>query len=154
MTDGNYRIIDLGVFAVANLTNLLMAGVFLARFRGALGGRAEFYLGLAAVAMMIPLAVAAGVNLIGRREWWTVVLPLVLVLFLLVELLLDYVFKIPFRETALIWPYILLFYAGLMSMIGYTFLVGRVFGAVTLVTYFIQLGVMLYTHLQKGIHQP
>jgi Flp pilus assembly pilin Flp len=152
MTDDKYRIIDLGVFAVANLTNVLMAGVFLARFRGA--QRIEFNLGIIAVAMIVPLVVAVVFNLTCKREWWTVVLPLVLILYLLVELLLDYVFKIPFRDTALIWPYILLFYAGLMAMIGYTFLVGRVFGAITLVTYFVQLAVMLYTHMQKGIHQP
>ena len=150
MTDTNYRIIDIGVFVVANLVNLLITVLFIARFRGA--QRLEYNLGLIVVAMIVPLAVAIALNFIGKREWWTVVLPLMLILFLLAELLLDYVFKVPFRETALLWPYILLYYAGLMAMIGYTFLVGKVFGAVTLVTYFIQLAVMLYTHLHKGLH--
>jgi len=152
MNENNRHIIDLCVFAVANLTNLLMAGIFLARFRGAGGGRVEYNLGLVAVAMIIPLVVVIIVNLVGKRELWTVVLPAVLVVYLLAEFLLDYVFKIPFRQNALLWPYIFLYYAGLMAMIGYTFLVGKVYGAVTLVTYFIQLGIMLYTHLKKGIH--
>jgi hypothetical protein len=151
MSDGSQRIVDLSVVVVANLTNLFMATIFLARFRGM--QRIEYYIGLAAVAMVVPLGVAVGANLLRNRAWWSFVLPLVLIVFLLVELLLDYILKIPFRDTALLWPYIVLFYAGLMAMIGYSFLVDRICGFVTLVTYFIQLAVMLYTHVRKGIHE-
>jgi hypothetical protein len=150
MSDESHRVVDLGVVVVANLTNLFVATIFLARLRGM--QRIEYCLGLAAVAMIVPLAIAVGANLLGKREWWTFVLPLLLVVYLLVELLLDYILKIPFRDTALIWPYIVLFYAGLMAMIGYSFLVSRFCGLVTLATYFIQLVIMLYTHTRKGIH--
>jgi hypothetical protein len=138
------------VFGAANGVNVLVAALFVVRWRGF--ERAEYAIGLAVIAMIVPAGAAAALNAAARREWWTVVLPLVLAAYLLAELLLDYVFQIPFRETALLWPYIVLFYAGLWGMIGYSFLMGKPFGAVTLVTYFVQLGVMIFTHAKGGLH--
>jgi hypothetical protein len=144
------RAADLVVFSAANVVNVLVAALFLARWRGF--ERAEYVLGLAVVAMIVPVCAAAALNAVARREWWTVVLPLVLAVYLLAELLLDYVFQVPFRETTLLWPYIAVFYAALWGMIGYSFLIGKPYGAVTLVTYFVQLGVMIFTHAKGGLH--
>ncbi len=141
---------DLVVFGAANLINVLLAVLFYVRWRGL--ERVEYVLGLIIVAMIVPVCAAAASNAVARREWWSVVLPLVLALYLLIELLLDYIFKIPFRETGLLWPYIAVFYAGVWAMVGYSFLMGRRFGAVTLVTYFIQLGVMIFSHVKGGLH--
>ena len=144
------RTADLVVFGAANVVNLLLAVLFYVRWRGL--ERVEYVLGLVIVSMIVPVCAAAASNALARREWWSFVLPLVLALYLLIELLLDYVFKIPFRETGLLWPYIVVFYAGVWAMIGYSFLMGRVFGAATLATYFIQLGVMIFTHTKGGLH--
>lgn len=141
---------DLAVFGAANLVNVLLAVLFYVRWRGL--ERVEYVLGLIIISMIVPLCAAAASNIIARREWWSFVLPLVLVLYLLIELLLDYVFKIPFRDTGLLWGYIIVFYAGIWATIGYSFLIGKKFGAVTLATYFIQLGVMIFTHAKGGLH--
>ena len=69
----------------------------------------------------------------------TIVLPLLLILFFVVELMFDYILKLSFRKTKLLWPYLFLYYLALMAMIGYSFSIGKPFGFVTLGTYFLNL---------------
>jgi hypothetical protein len=147
-SEGVYRTIDLVVFAIANLVNLLMIAIFLSRTQG--WKRVERVLGIVLMALAIPTALAAGANIIGGREWWTIVLPALLVLFLALELVLDYILKLNFRQTRLLGPYLLLYYLALMGMIGYSFLIGRPYGFVTLVTYFLQLAATWYSYSKVG----
>ena len=53
----------------------------------------------------------------------------------------------------MLWPYLLLFYAGQFAMIGYAFLVGRPAGAITLATYFASLGATWWSYRHVG-HGP
>jgi hypothetical protein len=135
--------IDRVVFLAANLINLLLAAMFLYRARGlpATGSKS----GWLAVACGVPLAIAAGLNLFAARDWPYWVLPLVTVLYCLIELLLDGILKIQFRQSRMLGPYLASYYIGLMAMIGYTFLAGKTLGFITLVTYFINLGATGYS---------
>jgi hypothetical protein len=85
-------------------------------------------------------------NALNQRDWWKIVLPLPLILYCLVELLFDYILKLDFRTTGLIWLYLPIFYLGLWGMIGYAFLIGRIFGFITLGTYFVSLLATWYGH--------
>lgn len=148
ISHSNTVAVDLSVFVSANLFNVLLIGVFLCRPWGL--HRAERALGLATVALTVPLSVALFLNLAGGREWWTVVLPGIMVVHLLVEMLLDYVLQVDFRGTALLGPYLLIFYLAQMGMIGYSFLIDKVFGAVTLTTYFLCLLATWYSYAKVG----
>ena len=117
----DFRIIDIAIFIIANLVNLLIIGIFLSRPKGL--KRVEFILGLVVVAMTLLVGMAVILNILGKREWWTIVLPLLLILFFVVELIFDYILKLDFRNTDLRWPYIIVFYLSLMAMIGYSFLI-------------------------------
>ena len=66
------------------------------------------------------------------------------------ELLLDYVFHIEFRTTGLLWPYLILYYVALISMVGYSFGIGKPYGFVTLATYMLNLGATGYA-FSKGV---
>jgi len=140
----NYPITDFSLFLIANIVNLLVTGVFIARARGF--ERTEYVLGLAVVAMALPIMTIVVLNILHQRDWRTIVLPLPLILYCLVELLFDYILKLDFRNTGLIWLYIPIFYLGLWGMIGYAFLIGRMYGFITLVTYFISLLATWYGH--------
>jgi hypothetical protein len=50
----------------------------------------------------------------------------------------------------LLWPYLILFYAALGAMIGYAFLTKKIFGYLTLVTYFISLLSTWYSYSRVG----
>jgi hypothetical protein len=136
--------IDLMVFASANLYNMLLVVVFLARTgeAKALERRAGFL----SVLLSIPLLMAALLNANDQREWWTIILPLPTALHCLVELYVDYLRPSDFRHTSWLWPYLILFYLGQWLLVGYTFLVSQTLGMFTLVTYFICLAATFYSY--------
>ena len=146
----NDNIIDLSVFVIANLTNLLLAIMFLFRARGRPKVGSVF--GWVAVVLGIPLLAAVVLNALGGRPWWTLVLPGMLILYDAVEFVLDYILKFDFRHSRWLGPYLGLYYLALMGMIGYTFAVGKPFGFVTLTTYFINLAATAwsYSRVQHG----
>ena len=148
LTNFNYRTVDLIVFLCTNLFNLLITGIMLSRPFGL--ARLENILGITNLLLILPFSLAVILNFLGGREWWSYVLPVVIIVFLIVELLLDYVLQIPFRETRLLWPYLALFYLSAWMMIGYTFLVSKPYGFITLVTYFISLAATAYSYSQVG----
>jgi hypothetical protein len=144
----DYRLVDIALVVIANLFNLLVTGIFVSRAKQ--WKRAEEPLGWISVALALPVAIALVLNILGDREWWASVLPALLLAFLIVELILDYILKLAFRRTRFLGPYLLLFYAAQMGMIGYAFLAGEIFGAITLVTYFLCLGATGYSYSKVG----
>lgn len=144
----NYQTVDTAVFLIANLVNILIIGIMLSRPFGL--KHLERRLGLVAVACALPTGLAALLNALGRREWWTVVLPSLLVTHLILELVLDYILTFDFRNTRLLGPYLLVFYVSMMGMIGYAFLVSEMYGAVTLATYLLGLLATWYSYSRVG----
>jgi len=142
------RTIDLAVFVIANLINLLIAAMFLARARRL--SHVENFVGLVTVAMAIPLAAAVVMNLLSKRNWPFWILPLIMIAYCILEFILDYILKVDFRHSSLLVPYLISFYLGLFAMIGYTFLVGKRYGFMTLVTYFISLAATFYSYARVG----
>jgi CDP-diglyceride synthetase len=140
----DFKTIDVGVFIIANVVNLLLIGIFLSRVKRVVN--VEFVLGIVVVAMALPLIGAVIANILSRREWWTIVLLLPMILYCIVELVLDYVLKVKLRSTSLLWPYLTLFYLGLIGMVGYSFSVGKAYGLLTLVTYFLNLFAAWYSY--------
>ncbi|KYK32636.1 MAG: hypothetical protein AYK18_15750 [Theionarchaea archaeon DG-70] len=145
---GDFQIIDLTLFVVANLVNILLVGVFLSRPKGL--KRVEHVLGIFLIVLAVPVVISVIVNIMGKREWWAIVLPSLLIVFLIVELILDYILKLDFRHTSLLWPYLLLYYVSLWGMIGYTFLIGTFYGGITLGTYFLNLLATWYSYSRVG----
>lgn len=144
----DFRIIDLTVFIIANLVNILLVGIFLSRPSGL--EKLEHILGLVVVALILPVGAVILLNALAKREWWTIVLPLLLALYLAIELLFDYILKLDFRSTALLWPYLAVFYVALMAMVSYSFLIKRSFGFITLITYFLSLMATWYSYAKVG----
>ena len=65
--------------------------------------------------------------------------------YLFLELSLEYILKIPFRDILAIHiPYILVFYAALFSMIGVSFDKNRKMGFVVTITFLILIGCLMY----------
>jgi hypothetical protein len=141
---GQSSAIDISVFLAANLYNLALAVVFLARARGA--KRLERRAGFLIVLLGLPLVIAATLNAFERCEWWAAVLPLPAALHCLVELFVDYLVPSDFRYTRWVWPYLALFYLGQWFLVGYNFLANQTYGVITLVTYFLCLAATFYSY--------
>jgi hypothetical protein len=144
--------VDLIVVAMANLVNLLLMGMFLARTRQRWG--AARGLGTAATVLGIPVLLAAVWNALEGRPWWLIVLPLPYVAFCAVEWLADYVLDLPVRTSPMLGPYLALFYLGLLGLMGYCFAVSAALGFSTLATYLACLGATSYSYSKVGHGVP
>ena len=144
----NILIIDWIVFSVANLLNLMMAAIFLARRHGL--PHVEHGIGWAVNALVLPLCAAVLINFGSGRDGWTWVLPLLTIVFIMVEFILDYALKLDFRRSRWLAAYLVTYYIGLLAMIGYSFALGKPFGFITLVTYFINQAATFYSYARVG----
>jgi hypothetical protein len=144
------RLVDISVIIIANLTNLLLAAMFLLRARGRSQVGNGF--GWGAVVLGLPLLAAVILNMLGARPWWTVVLPALMVAYDLAEFLLDFLLKFDFRHSRWLGPYLALYYLALMGMIGFSFAVAKPFGFITLATYFISLAATAFAQSRHRMH--
>ena len=144
----NFQSLDFLMFVIANAVNLLMVMIFLARAQGKL--QLERTIGIVLTVFILPVSAAIIFNAFNARAWWWVILPLPLVLFLLLEFVLDYLLKLPFRRTGLLVPYLVLYYLALLGLVGYSFAAARVFGFITLGTYFLNLITSWYSLSKVG----
>lgn len=142
------RYLDTVVVVSANLANLLVIVVFLARAwqRPDVSHTA----GIPIMLLALPIAAVAVANAVAGREWWLVWLPLPFVAYCLMELWLDYLRPSDFRHTWVLAPYLILFYAGVIGLVGYGFAVSREAGFITLATYFLGLGATGYSYRRVG----
>jgi len=78
-----------------------------------------------------------------------IIIPHIAILFyLFLELLLEYIFNVPFRDILAIHiPYIIVFYAAEFSMIGVSFERNRKMGFVVLLTFLILISCLVYLYM-------
>lgn len=120
------------VYVVTKLGNITLTQVF--------GG--------IAVSMIVPFTFTL-LGYVRAKEKKRIVISNGIVLFyLLLELLLDYVLKIPFREILVIHvPYIVVFYAALFSMMAVSFEKNKKMGYVVIITFWMLIGCLIYNLL-------
>ena len=139
-----YMRIDLSVAYLANLINVIMAILFTARFLGL--PQVEHVIGIVVMVMGFALGYIAFLNSKNGRDKWEFYLLTPIFFFFIVDLFLDYLFPFDFRSTAIVGPYILLYYVGLWGLIGYSFRFNKKWGFVTLATYFLNMTVSVLAH--------
>jgi hypothetical protein len=140
-----FRRIDLFAVCLANLINVVMSALFLARIVDL--SWVQYALGIVAMAMGFTLGYVALRNRLDRRNGWDTYLLVPIVLFFVVELYLDYIAPSDFRHTSIAGPYVLLYFIGLWGLIGYSFRFSKKWGIVTLATYFLNMFLSVMQHL-------
>jgi len=102
-------------------------------------------IGIIILLLIIPFTITL-IGYIKEKAEKKIIISLGIILFyFFVEILLDYILVIPFRDIlALHIPYIIVFYAAAFSMIGVTFDKNKKMGFVVLITLFILLGCLIY----------
>ena len=140
----DYRKVDLIVVYLANLINVIMTILFTARIFGL--PQVEYLLGIVGMVMGFVLGYIAFLNKKNKRDKWEAYLLIPILLFFIVDLILDYVLTFEFRSTAIVGPYVLLYYVGLWGLIGYSFRFDKKWGFLTLATYFMNMVFSVLTH--------
>jgi len=121
---------------VANLINVLVISVLIARLSSR--PKIEYWLGIILMLSIVPLAylfiTAFGFN---RHCLFFIQIGL-MITYLVVELMLDYILKVDFRQNQrIVLPYIILFFSGTGGMIGVASHAGKVWTIVTIVSFLI-----------------
>ena len=143
----NHRPIELAAISIANLFNIIMVVIFILRTVQA--GHLLIF-GIVWVMFIGVLSIVVFQSIKTKRGRWFIILPTLFDLFLIVEVILDYIFRYEFRSTGLIGPYLLLYYVSIFGMIGYSFLVEKKYGFITLMTYFLSQFAALYSYMKVG----
>ncbi|MCW4043626.1 MAG: hypothetical protein NWE90_07885 [Candidatus Bathyarchaeota archaeon] len=101
--------------------------------------------GAIVLSLIIPFAITLLGYMKEKAEKRTVISHVFILFYLFLELLLDYILKIPFREMLAIHvPYIIVFYAAMFSMIGVSFDKNRKMGFVVTITFLTLIGCLIY----------
>ena len=130
--------------------NLLIAGIFVAQKKG----RQELTrtLGIAWLSLAIPLSIVFVRDLIVGREAWIMICFVFILFYMLVELLLDYVFKVAFRERNITHiPYILLEYIALYGLVRISFAIDRTWGWIVSIAFWILMASLIYLYWGRKI---
>ena len=106
-------------------------------------------LGQVSGAIVLSLIFPFTITLLGymkeKAKKRTIISHVFILFYLFMELFLDYILKIPFREILAIHvPYIIIFYAAMFSMIGVSFDKNRKMGFVVTITFLILIGCLIY----------
>lgn len=97
------------------------------------------------VSLMIPFTITLMGYVKEKAIKKTVISNALILFYLSLELLLDYIFKIPFREMlALHVFYIIVFYVALFSMMAVSFERNRKMGYVVIATFLMLMGCLTY----------
>ena len=140
--------IDLMFVLSAIAFNLLIAALFIAQKLGRENLVKTF--GVLWLWLMIPLALVFVSYWREGRETWIFVNFGLVFLYMLVELLLDYVFKVDFRSKPITHvPYIILEYIALFSLIAIAFDIDQRWGTVVSLCFWILMGSLVYLYWDK-----
>ena len=132
--------------ASAIIFNIGVSGVYLAsKFDN---GVLLQTFGMIVVLLSIPFTISLIGHIKKKAEKKIIISLIIILLYLILEIVFDYILKIPFRDIlALHIPYIIVFYAAAFSIIGVSFNINRKMGFIVLTTFWILIGCLIYMYL-------
>jgi len=137
------KLMDIIFFCSSVIFNISVSALYIATKLG------DMVLVQVCGGIVISLIVPFTITLLGyvreKAKKRTIISHVFILFYLSLELLLDYILKIPFREILAIHvPYIIVFYAALFSMISVTFEKNKKMGSVVIATFLILMGCLIY----------
>ena len=140
----SYYLLDLLLFFIINSANIIISVIFILRVKKP---GLESGLGLLYNSLGIPTLIIIILNIYFQREWWLWVYPSLFLTFIMYDLIFDYIKKTEFRNprnNRILIPFLILYYISIVLMWGLTWTLGLLHGAITGITYFLQLGCSIY----------
>jgi hypothetical protein len=132
---------------VANLINVLLITVFIARLSNK--PKIEYWLGIILILSIVPLAYLFITAFGFKRHFLYFIQIGLMITYLVVELMLDYILKVDFRQNQrIVIPYVMLFFSGTGGMIGVASHAGKVWTIVTILSFLIM---GIFTFVQRYI---
>jgi hypothetical protein len=140
------KLIDLIFVGASILFNISVSAIYIAT---KLENRVlQQQVGAFVLVLILPFTVAL-LGYVKEGAGKQIITSLCIILFyLFLELLLDYILRIPFRDILVLHIlYIVVFYAASFSMIGVSFGINRKLGYVVTITFLILIGCLIYLYM-------
>ena len=140
------KLIDLVFICSSVILNVSVSLVYVVTKLGDMALTQVF--GGVAVSMIVPFAVTLIGYLRAKDSKKTIISNAIVLFYLILELLLDYILQIPFREILAIHvPYIIVFYAAFFSIMAVSYEKNKRMGYVVIATFWILIGCLIYNLL-------
>ena len=134
---------------VANLINVLVIAVLISRLSNK--QKIEYRLGIILTLSIVPLAYLFITAIGFNRPFLYFIQIGLMITYLVVELMLDYILKVDFRQNQrIVIPYIMLFFSGTGGMIGVASHAGKVWIIVTVISFLIMTILSIVQHYITG----
>jgi len=134
---------------IANINNLLMISLFITRICSY--HRIEQIIGMVFIASILPIMWIYFQAIKMNRPFIYFLQLGLIICFIIVELILDYILKVEFRQNrGITIPYVALFYASFGGMIGIASHGGKYWMIITVITFLIMVAVSLIMHFRTG----
>jgi len=123
---------------VANVINIFLIFIFVERLSQK--AKIEYWLGIIVILCIVPLFYLLITGIRIHRPFLYFIQTGLMIAYLVVEFMLDYVLKIEFRQNQwIVLPYIMLFFAGTGGMIGVASHAGKGWTIVTIIIFLVML---------------
>jgi hypothetical protein len=140
------KLIDLVFICSSVILNISVSSVYVVTKLGDTALTQVF--GGIAISMIAPFTITLLGYVRAKEKKKTIISNGIVLFYLILELLLDYVLQIPFREILAIHvPYIMVFYAALFSMMAVSYEKNKRMGYVVIATFWILIGCLIYNLL-------
>ena len=137
------KLIDITFICSSVVFNILVSALYIVTKLGDIA--LTQVLGVTVVSLIVPFTVTLLGYVRAKEKKRTLVSNGIIIFYLFLELVLDYVLRIPFREILAIHvPYIIVFYAAMFSMIGVSYEKNKRMGYVVTLTFWILLACLIY----------
>jgi hypothetical protein len=134
---------------LANLMNILLISIFIARLSER--PKIEHWLGIILLLSIVPLTYLFISGISIRRPLLYFIQIGLMMTYLVVEFLLDYLLKVDFRQTPrIVIPYLMLFFSGAGGMIGVASQAGRGWSIVTIISFLLMVILSLVQRYLTG----
>lgn len=140
------RVLDIIFIGASVLFFICISGIFLATKFG--NAELRWVLGILVMCLIVPYTVIL-IGYVKEKPEKPVIISLGIILFyLFLELIWDYILRIPFREILTLHiVYIIVLYIASFNMIGVSFRINKKMGWLVTITFWISLGCLIYLFL-------
>ncbi len=130
---------------IAILMNILVIAIFIVRKKGF--EQLEHKIGYIVINCAIPLFIIMLNYILIRKELWIIIYIIIIISFLMIEMMLDYILKIEFRSNLKIAvPYVIIYYIAFWGLLAISFVINLIAGFIIFGVFVLNLISTIYAH--------
>lgn len=125
--------------------NFLVIAIFIVRKKGF--EQLEHKIGYIVISCAIPLFIIMLNYILIGKELWIIIYIIIIISFLMIEMVLDYILKIDFRTNLkIVVPYVIIYYIAFWGLLAISFVINLIAGFIVFGVFILNLISTIYAH--------